>query len=86
MTKQHAPGVISVRLRRSVGSDTKYLTLMITTDRAAVRGWLLIPEVRSFTETQLVDQYLVGSPSAEVHHVVKRYTGSPLPAVQAAPA
>ncbi len=50
-TKQHAPGVLSVRLRRSMGSDTRYLLLLITTDRAAARGWLLAPEVRSVTET-----------------------------------
>ena len=75
LTKQHAPGVLSVRLRRSAGRDTKYLLLLITTDRAAARDWLLTPEVRSFTETQTMTEILAASPSAEIHQVVKRYVG-----------
>jgi heme-degrading monooxygenase HmoA len=84
--RQHAPGVISVRLRRSLGSDTKYLMLVITTDRAAARGWLLVPEVRAFTEQQSVNSLLAGPPSAEIHHVVKRYAGPAVAAQQAASA
>ena len=81
---QKAPGVLSLRLRRSVGSDTKYLMIVFATDRAAARGWLLVPEVQSFTEKHSMVQNLSGSPSAEIHHVVKRYAGPAL--AQAAPA
>ena len=61
-----------------MGSDTKYLLLLITTNRAAARGWLLVPEIRSFTETRATNQHLSGSPSAEIYHVVKRYVGPAL--------
>lgn len=84
LSKQHAPGVLSVRLRRSMGSDTKYLLLVITTDRAAARGWLLVPEVRAHTEAAMLNQYLAGSPQGEIHHVVKRYAGPALAAAQPA--
>lgn len=87
VSKQKAPGVLSVRLRRSAGNDTKYLMLVITSDRAAARGWLLVPEVRAFTETTEVGQQLIaGSPSAEIYHVVKRYAGPALAAAQPAAA
>jgi heme-degrading monooxygenase HmoA len=86
LAKQHAPGVISVRLRRSYGNDTKYLLLVITTDRAAARGWLLVPEIRAFTEGQSANSLLAAPPSAEILHVVKRYAGPALAAVQPAAA
>ncbi len=79
---QHAPGVDSVRLRRSMGFDTKYLLIVIAEDRAAARGWLSIPEVRTLTEQSLTN-HLAGSPQGEIFHVVKRYTGSPQAVAQA---
>ena len=82
LSRQRAPGIMSIRLRRSLGSDTRYLLIVITTDRSAARGWLLVPEVRAFTETQPMMQYLSGSPSAETYYVVKRYVGPALSAVQ----
>ena len=83
---QHAPGVMSVRLRRSCGNDTRYLLLVITTDRAAARGFLLVPEVRAFTERQSGTSYLATPPTAEIHHVVKRYAGPALAGMQPAAA
>jgi heme-degrading monooxygenase HmoA len=35
---QHAPGVDSIRLRRSMGDDSKYLLLIFAADRAAARA------------------------------------------------
>ena len=84
--QQHAPGVLSVRLRRSVGNDTRYLVLVITTDRAAARGWLLVPEIRAFTDTTRTNQFTVVPPSAEIHHVVNRYAGPAFTGVQPAAA
>jgi heme-degrading monooxygenase HmoA len=81
---EKAPGVFSVRLRRSVGNDTKYLMIVFAKDRAAARGWLLVPEIQQFTQAHTNAQILSGSPSAEIHHVVKRYAGPAL--AQAAPA
>jgi heme-degrading monooxygenase HmoA len=75
---QQAPGVISIRLRRSMGDDTKYLLLVITTDRAAARGWPQVPQIRSMIESSPINQHLVGAPSSEIHHVVKRYAGPAL--------
>jgi heme-degrading monooxygenase HmoA len=72
---QHAPGVVSVRVRRSMGNDTKYLMIVIAADRAAARGWLLAPRIREITEAGRLTQYLASPPSAEIHHVVKRYVG-----------
>jgi quinol monooxygenase YgiN len=74
---QHAPGVGSVRLRRSAGVDTKYLLIVIATDAAAARGWLLAPQVRELVEQQSLNQYLASSPQGQIHHVVKRYVSSP---------
>jgi len=79
---KHAPGVLSVRVRRSPGDDRKYLMLVITTDRTAARGWLLVPEVRALTEKQSVNNLLAAPPAGEIHHVVKRYVGPALAAVQ----
>jgi quinol monooxygenase YgiN len=78
----HAPGVGSVRLRRSVGIDTKYLLIVIVTDHAAARGWLLSPQVRELVEQQTFSQYLAGSPQGEIHQVVKRYVHSQAPISQ----
>lgn len=83
---KHAPGLLSVRLRRSLGDDTKYLLLVITTDRAAARAWPLVPEIRAAIEANAASNYLVGSPKAEIHHVVKRYAGPALNEVQVAAA
>jgi heme-degrading monooxygenase HmoA len=81
---QHAPGVLSVRLRRSMGIDTRYLLLVITTDHAAARNWLLVPEVRSQTERRSINDYLAASPSGEILHVVKRYAGPAMAEMQPA--
>jgi heme-degrading monooxygenase HmoA len=81
---QKAPGIVSVRLRRSAGSDTKYLMIVFAKDRAAARGWLLVPEIQQYTQAHSMPQILSGSPSAEIHYVVKRYAGPALS--QAAPA
>jgi heme-degrading monooxygenase HmoA len=78
---KHAPGVLSVRLRRSFGDDRKYLMLVITTDRAAARDWLLIPEVRAFTESQSGNAQLAAPPAGEIHRVIKRYAGPALAAM-----
>jgi heme-degrading monooxygenase HmoA len=75
---QQAPGVLSVRLRRSMGDDTKYLLLVITTDRAAARGWALSPQIRASIESNPMTEHLASLPSAEIHHVVKRYAGPAL--------
>jgi heme-degrading monooxygenase HmoA len=80
--RQHAPGVMSVRLRRSMGNDTRYLMVIITTDRAAARGWLLVPEVRAVSERHSVNSLLAASPSGEILHVVKRYAGPGLAEAQ----
>jgi heme-degrading monooxygenase HmoA len=72
---QHAPGIVSVRLRRSAGNDLKYLMIVFAADRAAARGWLLVPQIRELMEAQGLTQYLSSPPSAEIHHVVKRYAG-----------
>jgi heme-degrading monooxygenase HmoA len=82
LATQHAPGVTSVRLRRSFGNDTRYLVIVITTDRAAARGWLLVPEIRAFTESRSANNLLAGPPSGEIHYVVKRYAGPALAALQ----
>jgi heme-degrading monooxygenase HmoA len=82
VSTQRAPGIGSVRLRRSMGFDTRYLLIVIATDQAAARGWLLTPEVRALTEQQAFTQYLASSPSGEIYHVVKRYVGSPQAAAQ----
>jgi quinol monooxygenase YgiN len=81
---EHAPGVVSVRLRRSMGDDTKYLLLIITSDRAAARAWPLVPRIRERIEDSSIRQYLVGAPTAEIHHVVKRFAGPALSAPQSA--
>jgi quinol monooxygenase YgiN len=86
LSRKSAPGILSVRLRRSLGSDTKYLLLLIVTDRAIARGWLLVPEVQAFMQSQSMMPYLVGSPSAETYAVVKRYVGPAYAAVQGAAA
>jgi len=78
VSTQKAPGVLSVRLRRSSGNDTKYLMIVFAADRTAARGWLLTPEVQSFTQAHSMAQNLSGSLSAEIHHVVKRYAGPAL--------
>jgi quinol monooxygenase YgiN len=83
VSTQHAPGVGSVRLRRSMGIDTKYLLIVIVTDQAAARGWLLAPQVREFLEQQTFTQYLAGSPQGEIYHVVKRYVHSQAAIAQA---
>jgi heme-degrading monooxygenase HmoA len=83
---EHAPGVLSVRLRRSMGMDTKYLLLVITTDRAAARAWTQVPEIRASIDAGSIDKYLVGMPVAEIHYVVKRYAGPALSASQPAAA
>lgn len=83
---QKASGVLSLRLRRSVGSDTKYLMIVFARDRAAARGWLLVPEVQSLTQAHSMAQNLSGSPSAEIHQVVKRYAGPALAEVAPAEA
>jgi heme-degrading monooxygenase HmoA len=83
---RQAPGVVSVRLRRSFGKDTSYLLLVITTDRAAARGFLLVPEVRAVTERQSGTNYLAAPPAGEIHHVVKRYAGPALAGTQPAAA
>jgi heme-degrading monooxygenase HmoA len=80
--RQYGPGVMSVRLRRSMGNDTKYLALVITTDHAAARGWLLVPEVRAIAERLSVNNLLAAAPSGEIHHVVKRYAGPALAEMQ----
>jgi heme-degrading monooxygenase HmoA len=79
---EHAPGVLSVRLRRSAGDDRKYLLLVITTDRDAARAWPLVPQIRERIDSNSINQYLVGLPTAEIHHVVKRYAGPALRAAQ----
>jgi quinol monooxygenase YgiN len=84
LSRQSAPGILSVRLRRSLGTDTKYLLLIIVADHAAARGWLLVPEVQAFMQSQSMIPYLVGSPSAETYAVVKRYVGPALASVQGA--
>ena len=80
--RRHAPGVMSVRLRRSMGNDTRYLMVVITTDRAAARGWLLAPEVRALSERHSINSLLAASPSGEILHVVKRYAGPALAEAQ----
>jgi heme-degrading monooxygenase HmoA len=79
---EHAPGVLSVRLRRSMGDDTKYLLLVITTDRDAARAWPLVPQIRERIESNSINAYLVGLPTSEIHHVVKRYAGPALSVAQ----
>jgi len=74
---QHATGIGSVRLRRSMGIDTRYLAIVIATDHAAARGWLLTPEVRTLMDQQALNQYLASGPSGEIYHVVKRYANAP---------
>jgi quinol monooxygenase YgiN len=81
---QKAPGVVSIRLRRSVGNDTKYLMIVFATDRAAARGWILTPEVQAIGQKHAITQNLSGLPSAEMYAVVKRYAGPAL--AQVAPA
>jgi heme-degrading monooxygenase HmoA len=83
---KHVPGVLSVRLRRSMGDDTKYLLLVITTDRAAARAWPLAPEIRARIEANSGRQLLTELPKAEIHYVVKRYAGPALSGVQPAAA
>jgi len=83
LATQHAPGVTSVRLRRSFGNDARYLLIVIATDRAAARGWLLVPEIRASTESRPANNLLAAPPSGEIHHVVKRYAGPALAALQA---
>ena len=78
---KHAPGVVSVRLRRSLGDDAKYL-LVITTDRAAARAWPLVPEISASIEAGAGNNQFGGMPKAEIHHVVKRYAGPALAAIQ----
>jgi hypothetical protein len=56
--------------------------IVITTDRAAARGWLLVPEIRAFTESRSANNLLAGPPSGEIHYVVKRYAGPALAALQ----
>jgi quinol monooxygenase YgiN len=80
---KHAPGIFSVRLRRSMGFDTRYVLLVIAADHAAARGWVLVPEMRAFMERQPLGQVLDGSPSAEIYHVVKRYAGPAQATVEA---
>ena len=80
---EHARGVLSVRLRRSMGDDRKYLLLVITTGRDAARAWPLVPQVRERIESNSINQYLVGLPTSEIHHVVKRYAGPALSMAQA---
>jgi len=77
LSVQKAPGVLSIRLRRSMGIDTKYLVIMIAKDHAAARGWLVAPEVRALVEQQSLTQNLAAAPIGEIFHVVKRYAGSP---------
>jgi heme-degrading monooxygenase HmoA len=79
---EHAPGVLSVRLRRSMGDDRKYLLLVITTDRDAARAWPLVPQIRERIEANSINQHLAGLPAAEIYHVVKRYAGPALRAAQ----
>jgi hypothetical protein len=64
-----------------VGKDTVYLLLVITTDRAAARNWLLTPELGAMIDNQ--PQQLNGLPSAEIYHVVKRYVGPAMASVEA---
>jgi quinol monooxygenase YgiN len=80
--RQHAQGVISVRLRRSLGVDTRYLMITIVTDHAAARGLLLVPQIRAWMEAQPLGSYLAQPPSSEIHAVVKRYAGPALAAVE----
>jgi heme-degrading monooxygenase HmoA len=79
---QHAPGVDSIRLRRSMGDDSKYLLLIFAADRAAARAWPLVPGIRERIGDDSIRQYLVGTPTAEIHHVVKRYAGPALSPTQ----
>jgi hypothetical protein len=69
-----------------MGNDTKYLLLVITTDRAAARAWPLVPQIRERIESNSMNQYLVGLPTAEIHHVIKRYAGPALGDAQPAAA
>jgi hypothetical protein len=43
-----------------------------------------VPRIRDSIETSPTNQYLVGMPTAEIHHVVKRYAGPALSATQSA--
>ena len=81
---RHAPGILSARLRRSMGIDTKYLWLLMATDRAAARGWLLVPEVRALREVPEARAQFSVTPSAEIFHVVKRYAGPAMAAAERA--
>ena len=76
LTRQYAPGFVTGRLRRFLGNDTRYLVLVIVTDRAAARGRLLVPQVKSFLDQHPYTEFAFQPPTSEAHYVVQRYVAA----------
>jgi quinol monooxygenase YgiN len=82
--KQHAAGFVSSRLRRFLGSDNRYMAIVIFTDRAAARARYLLPEVKAYVDAHPYTDFALEPPTSEVYEVVKRYAGSADSITQAA--
>lgn len=73
LTKAHAPGFVSSRLRRFLGNETRYLTIAISTDHAAARGRYQAPEIRAHLQAHPYTEFASQPVSAENFDMVKRY-------------
>jgi heme-degrading monooxygenase HmoA len=86
LSKAHAPGFVSTRLRRFLGNETRYLTIAIASDRAAARARVQIPEIAAYLQAHPFTEFSVEPPAIDVCHVVKRYVGPVGTPMQAATA
>jgi quinol monooxygenase YgiN len=84
--KQHVTGFVSSRLRRYLGSDNRYMVIVIVTDRAAARARFLVPEIKSFLEAHSWTDFALVPPTSEVYEVVKRYAAPAASIMQTATA
>ena len=66
MAKEHVDGFVSARLRRSVGTPTKYLILVIYRNKVAARGNQGIPKSRELVASHLAANDASVSPKSRL--------------------
>jgi len=72
LQKEHAYDFVPARLRRSAGTPTKYLMLVIYRDKVAAQGNQGIPQLRAFVASHPAANYANVSPQIEAFAVIHR--------------
>ena len=72
LQKEHADDFVSARLRRSAGTATKHLMLVIYRDKVVAQGRRGIPPLREFVASHPAANYANVSPQIEAFAVIHR--------------